>query len=83
MNCASICVIYLIVYILCNEQYVGKVETRFNIRLNNHRNNVKKANTIMACKYFQQENHNFNKHAKFTIIVQLTNNFKSKQTLRQ
>ena len=27
----------------------------------------------MACKHFQQESNNFNKHAKFTIIDQLKN----------
>ena len=37
----------------------------------------------MACKHFQQENHDFNKHAKFTIIDQLTNTSKSKETLTQ
>ena len=37
----------------------------------------------MACKYFQQENHNFNKHAKFIIINQLTNISVSKKTLTQ
>ena len=34
----------------------------------------------MACKYFQQESHNFKKHAKFTIIDQLTDTSKSKET---
>ena len=38
--------------IFCNKQYVGKVETSFNIRLNNHRKNVKKVDAIMACKHF-------------------------------
>ena len=33
----------------------------------------------MACKHFQQESHNFNKHAKFTIAGQLTNTYKSKE----
>ena len=37
----------------------------------------------MACKHFQQESHNFNKHAKFTIIDQLTNISKFKETLTQ
>ena len=37
----------------------------------------------MVCKYFQQLSHNFNKHAKFTIIDQLTNTSKSKGTLTQ
>ena len=37
----------------------------------------------MACKQFQQESHNFNKHAKFTIIDQLTSTSTSKKTLTQ
>ena len=37
----------------------------------------------MACKRFQQESHNFNKHPKFTIIDQLTNTSKSKETVTQ
>ena len=37
----------------------------------------------MACKHFQQENHNFNKHGNLTIIDQLTNTSKSKETLTQ
>ena len=37
----------------------------------------------MACKHFQQESHNFNKHVKFIIINQLTNTSKSKETLTQ
>ena len=69
--------------ILCNKQYVGKPETSFNIRPNNHRKDVKKVDAIMACKHFQQESHNFNKHAKFTIIDKLTNTSKSKETLAQ
>ena len=47
--------------ILCNKQYVEKAGTNVNIRLNNHRKNVKKVDAIMACKQFQQESHNFNK----------------------
>ena len=31
---------------------------------------VKKVDAIMACKYFQHESRNSNKHAKFTIIDQ-------------
>lgn len=37
----------------------------------------------MACKHFQQKSHNFNIHAKFTVTDQLTNTFKSKETLTQ
>ena len=43
-TCASSYVIYLMQCILCNKQYVGKAETSFNIRLNNHQNDVKKKN---------------------------------------
>ena len=37
----------------------------------------------MAYKHVKQESHNFNKHAKYTIINQLTNTSKSKETLTQ
>ena len=60
---------------LCKIQYVGKAETSFNIRLNNHRidangNNPK---AIPASIHFKQPGHNFNKHAKFTLIEQINN----------
>ena len=44
---------------------------------------MKNVDAIMACKHFQQESHNFSKHAKFTIIDQLTNISKFKKTLTQ
>ena len=37
----------------------------------------------MVCQHVQYESHNFNKHAKFTIIDQLTITSKSKETLTQ
>ena len=83
VNCASSYTIYLMECILCNKQYVGKAETSFNIRLNNNRKDVKKVDAKMACKHFQQESHNFNKHAKFNIINQLMKTSKSKETLTQ
>ena len=42
VNCVSSLVIYLKECILCNKQYVGKAETNFNVRLNNHRKDAKK-----------------------------------------
>ena len=45
--------------ILCNKQYVGKAETKFNKRLNNYRKDVKKVDAILTCKHFQQESHIF------------------------
>ena len=58
---------------ICNLQYVGKNETLFNIRLNNHRKDVKDAKVILADKLFQKNGHKFNEHARFTIIDRLTN----------
>ena len=51
--------------------------------MNNHREDVKKADAIIGCKHFRQENHDFNKHTKLTIIDQLTNTSKSDETLTQ
>ena len=47
---------------------VGKAETSFNIRLNNHRKDAKKDDAMIACKHFQHESHNSKKHEKITII---------------
>ena len=68
-------------WILCNKEYVGERETSFNVRLNDYRKDLKKVDAIMIFKDLQQECHNFKKHAKFTIMDQLTSTFKSKETL--
>ena len=54
---------------------MGKTETAFNVRLNNHRSNAlhPKEDTIPACKHFNREGHNFNRDAKFIIIEQIRN----------
>ena len=62
-------------------QYVGKAEAAFTVRLNNHRKNTKKLNSILACNYFQKQGYNFNKHAKFIIIDKLVNLHSSSETL--
>ena len=67
---------YLMECTLCKIQYVGKTETPFNIRLNNHRRKDVKGNNpkaIPASIHFKQAVHNFNKHAKFTLIEQINN----------
>ena len=63
----------------CHIQYVGKTETPFNQRLNNHRNNAyrPRLETIPACRHFYGNNHDFNKDAKFTIIEQIHDSTKS------
>ena len=74
VNCKSEYIIYLMECMLCNKQYVGKAETAFNIRLDNHRKDTKDPNAILACRHFQQQGHNFNCRAKF-IVRQTSKNF--------
>ena len=64
-------------------QYNGKAETAFDLRLNNHRKDTKKPNSILACNNFQKQGHNFNKHTKFIIVKKLVNLHGSKETLRE
>ena len=58
---------------LCKRKYTGKSETAFNTRLNNHRNDVYKTITPEADQNFKLPGHNFNPHAKFTLIQQSNN----------
>ena len=60
---------------LCKIQYVGKAETPFNIRLNNHRKDANDNNSkaIPPSIHFKQPGHNFNKDARFTLIEQINN----------
>ena len=51
-------------------QYVGKSETPFHVRLNNHRNDIKNPHAIEACKHFNNWNHVFHKHGKFMLLEQ-------------
>ena len=59
---------------LCKDQYVGKAETTFNIKLNNHRKYVNNPKSIPADLHFRKPGHSFNLHGKFTLIKQLSNN---------
>ena len=72
ITCKGQRIIYLLECILCNIQYVGKSETSFNIRLNNHQKNMSNPKAIPACVHFRKEGQNFIQHAKFTLIEQLT-----------
>ena len=64
-------------------QYARIAETAFNLRINNHRKNTKKSNSILACKHFQEKRHNFNRHVKLIIIDELVNLQKAKKALRE
>jgi len=60
-NCKSAYVIYLLDCLKCKIQYIGKAETAFYLRLNNHRKDSKQTrNVIPASAHFNQVNHNFN-----------------------
>ena len=68
---------------LCKVQYVGKAETGFNIRLNNHRKDVNNSKPIPTDLHFRKPGHSFNLHAKFTLIEQLSNIHRTdKETLK-
>ena len=51
--------------IICNLQYVGKSETSFSIRLNNHRKDMSNSKAIPVYFHFRKEEHNFFQDAKF------------------
>ena len=52
-------------------QYIGKSETEFNVRLNNHGKDVNRQNASQVDQHFKLPNHNFNQHARLTLIEQL------------
>ena len=52
--------------ILCKIQYVGKAETRFNLRLHNYRKDVNNPKAIPECQHFKLHGHKFMNHAKLT-----------------
>ena len=66
---------YLIYLLQCRSfklQYLGKSESSFNIRLNNHRKDNKNTNAIIACKHFF---YNFQRDAKFALLEETTKIF--------
>ena len=57
-----------------SKPYVGKSETQSNIRTNNHRSDARKADSIPIDRhFFEHEDHDFEKHAKITLIEKLEN----------
>ena len=57
--------------IKCKIQYVGKAETDFNIRLNNHQKDVWKPYAIPTSLHFLGKIYNFIKNAKAILIKQI------------
>ena len=65
--------IYLLECSLCdNKAYVGKSEIPMNERINGHRSDTRR-NKIAVDTHFLEPGHDFDKHAKFTIIEMITN----------
>ena len=73
LNCKSKLLIYLVECRIYRIQYIGKSETEFNIRLNNHRKDVNRQNAPQADQHFKLPNHSFNQHARFNLIELLDN----------
>ena len=73
-NCQSTFVIYIIECRISRLQYVGKSETAFNLRLNNHRNHIKRGvNSCELSEHFlhNSRSHDFGKGATITINEQI------------
>ena len=74
LNCRSRNVIYLGHCILCpRTQYVGKSEPPANLRINTHRHDVKDPSGGAFDHHFALPGHDFNQHARFTLIEQVRN----------
>ena len=74
VNCQSNFVIYIIECRICRLQYVGKSETAFNLRLNNHRNHIKRGvNSCELSEHFlhNSTSHDLSKDITITIIEQI------------
>ena len=71
--CYSNYVIYSLPCVMCKIQYVENSQTSFNIRLNNHRKDMKKPSAVEACKHFNNNEHTFSEHDRFIIIELLRN----------
>ena len=66
-----------------NKQYIGKSEWPMNFRINKHRDDSKQTNSIPICQHFSSSEHNFNRHARFTIIETLRDQTKPLLELRK
>ena len=83
-NCKSKNAIYLAWCNKCNnKQYVGKLEEQgANIRINKHRNDVKRADGISIDRHFDQPDHDFNCDFRVIIIEQITKKNLTKEQMR-
>ena len=85
LNCKSKNVIYLGYCKKCNnKQYIGKCETQgMNKRLNTHRSDAKKSDSIPVDKHFLLPNHNFDRDFKLILIESIGNANMTKEQIRE
>ena len=83
-NCRSKNAIYLGFCVKCNlEQYVGKVESQgTNRRVNKHRNDVTRPDSIAIDQHFNQNDHDFNRDFRLIVIEEITQKNLTKEQLR-
>ena len=78
LDCQSSWVIYIIECNTYRLQYIGKSETGFNLRLNNHRNHIKKGvNSCELTEHFLHNvrSHNFDNDVTITVIEQIRKDY--------
>ena len=84
LGCKSKDALYLAWCDKCNaEQYVGKVESqKAHRRINKHRNDVKRENSIKIDQHFRAEDHNFDRDFRIIIIEEITNKNMTREQVR-
>ena len=70
---------------LSNErQYVGKVEAqKAHRRINKHRNDAKKDNSISIDQHFREENHNFDRDFRIIMIEEISDKNMTREQVRK
>ena len=85
LNCKSKNAIYLGMCTRCsNKPYVGKCEEQgINRRINTHRSDAKKADSIPVDKHFLQPGHDFDQDFRLIVIEKIDNSNMTKEQIRK
>ena len=84
-GCKSKDALYLAWCDRCNQkQYVGKVEAqKAHRRINKHRNDAKKENSISIDQHFREENHNFDRDFRIIMIEEISDKNMTREQVRK
>ena len=84
VGCKTRNALYLGFCIKCNKkQYVGKVESQgANKRINKHRNDAKRSDSIGIDKHFLEPGHDFNRDFRMIVIEEITQTNMTKEQTR-